>query len=88
MVGYIDETGVTVVKEENIMINSPLSDCKISALSCVVPGFGVLYKFFLFQFSTQEVEDMISNLKICVIPTVPIFFIHLPAVQFIYKNNQ
>ena len=117
LIGFIDEAGITVSEGRKYghsfvgvtpMINCPLSDCKISVLSCVVPGFGVLYKFFnssvcgsdysaflrditrFFRIyicssnaqivliedncrihCTQEVEDMITNLKICVIPTVP-----------------
>lgn len=55
LIGFIDEAGVTVNEGSKYgrsylgvtpMINSPLSSCKVSVLSCVFPGFGVLYRFY------------------------------------------
>lgn len=55
LIGFIDEAAITIEEGSKFgrafvgitpLINSPLSDCVISVLSCVVPAFGVLYKFF------------------------------------------
>lgn len=55
LIGFIDEAAVSIGEGKKYgrsfvgitpLINSPLSHCKISVLSCVLPGYGVLYKFF------------------------------------------
>lgn len=55
LMGFIDEAGVTVNEGSKYgrsflgitpLINSPLSQCKVSVLACVFPGFGVIYRFF------------------------------------------
>lgn len=55
LMGFIDEAGVTVNEGSKYgrsylgitpLINSTLSQCKVSVLACVFPGFGVIYRFF------------------------------------------
>lgn len=55
LIGFIDEAAITIAEGSKFgrafvgitpLINSPLSNCVISVLACVVPAFGVLYKFF------------------------------------------
>ena len=55
LIGFIDEAGVTINEGSKYghafigitpLINSPLSNAKVSVLTCVVPGFGVLYKYY------------------------------------------
>lgn len=55
LIGFIDEAAVSIADGKKYgrsfvgitpLINSPLSNCKVSVLSCVLPGYGVLYKFF------------------------------------------
>lgn len=117
LVAYIDEAAVSINEGDKYghafigitpLINCPLSNTKVSVLACVIPGFGVLYKYygssvlgcdyasffedvtnFLRKFvcssniqivfiednckihNTIDVENIISKLKIAVIPTVP-----------------
>lgn len=55
LIGFIDEAAVSIADGKKYgrsfvgitpLINNPLSNCKVSVLSCVLPGYGVLYKFF------------------------------------------
>lgn len=55
LLGFIDEAAINIGEGKKYgrsfvgitpLINSPLSNCKVSVLACVLPGYGVLYKFF------------------------------------------
>ena len=55
LLGFIDEAAISIGDGKKYgrsfvgitpLINSPLSSCKVAVLACVLPGYGVLYKFF------------------------------------------
>ena len=79
LIGFIDEAGVGIGEGSKYghsfigitpLINSTLSNCQVSVLACVVPGFGVLYKYYNSSVIGKDyasfLEDITAFLRIYV----------------------
>lgn len=78
LVIYIENDVITINEHDKCLyafigitplINSPLSNTKVSVLSCVLPGFGVLYKYYCSSIFGSDystyLEDRKSFLRKC-----------------------
>lgn len=70
LIGFIDEASVTTNEGSTKgrsyigitpVINCPLSKAKISVLSLVLPGFGVLYQFFDGSVNNQQYSEFLKE---------------------------